>query len=62
MSLPQRIVRRLYPHGSIRTVLRGPLRGMKFQVINGMGATYALGLDFMNLKFLGLKLRPGMVV
>jgi FkbM family methyltransferase len=62
MSLLQRMVRRLYPHGATRTVLCGPLRGMKFRVINGMGATYALGVDFMNLKFLGPRLRPGMVV
>lgn len=62
MSLIHRATRLFYPHGAVRQVLRGPVRGMRFHVVSGMGATYALGVDFMNLKFLGTKLKPGMIV
>ncbi len=62
MSLVRKLVRKLYPHGEVRTVLWGPLRGMRFVVVSGMGATYALGLDSMNWKFLAGRLKRGAVV
>lgn len=62
MSLIHRLAHLFYPRGAVRRVLRGPVRGLKFEVISGMGATYALGMDVMNLGFLTTKLRPGMVV
>ena len=62
MSLIHRLAHLFYPRGSVRRVLRGPVRGLKFEVVSGMGATYALGMDVMNLGFLATKLQPGMVV
>jgi FkbM family methyltransferase len=62
MSLIHRLAHLFYPRGSVRRVIRGPVRGLKFEVVSGMGATYALGMDVMNLGFLTTKLRPGMVV
>lgn len=43
------IARIVYPHGGVRRVLRGHLRGLRFEVSNGMGITYALG--FAAYKF-----------
>jgi FkbM family methyltransferase len=57
-----RLIRILYPHGAVRTVLRGPMRGMRFTVVPGMGATYALGVDFLNLASLKTRVKPGMTV
>jgi FkbM family methyltransferase len=62
MSLVHRLAHCFYPRGSIRRVLRGPVRGLSFEVVSGMGATYALGIDVMNLGFLSTKLKPGMIV
>lgn len=62
MSLIHRLAHLFYPRGSVRRVLRGPVRGMKFEVVSGMGATYALGMDVMNLGFLSTKLKPRLVV
>lgn len=62
MSLAQILARKLYPHGAVRTVLRGPLRGTRFVVVPGMAATYALGVDSMNWRFLSKRLHAGDVV
>jgi FkbM family methyltransferase len=62
MSLLQKLVRCVYPHGSVRSVLRGPLRGTRFVVVPGMGATYAFGKDSMNWRFLAEHVQPGDVV
>lgn len=35
---------------------------MRFRVVNGMGATYALGIDTADMRLLTPKIRPGMVV
>ena len=58
----EKIARLLYPHGTVRSVLRGPLRGMRFVVVPGMGATYALGYDCWHHRFLQKRINPGMVV
>lgn len=62
MSFLHSIVRQLYPHGSVRRVLRGPLCGWSFEVVPGMGLTYALGFDHLNFRFLAERLRPGQAV
>lgn len=62
MSFFHRLVRQFYPHGSVRTVLRGPLRGLRFVAMPGMAATYALGLDHLNLPFLSTQVRAGDVI
>jgi len=62
MKLLQKLVRTVYPHGAVRSVLRGPLRGMRFVVVPGMGATYALGTDSMNWRFLTGRIHEGSVV
>lgn len=62
MSLKHKLVRLLYPHGSERTVRRGPITGARFVVSPGMGATYAWGVDAMNQSFLAEKIKPGSVV
>lgn len=62
MNLVQTLARKLYPHGALRTVLRGPLRGTRFVVVPGMAATYSLGVDSMNWRFLANRLHAGDVV
>jgi FkbM family methyltransferase len=62
MLLKQKVIRLLYPHGSVRRVLRGPLRGMRFSVVPGMGGSFAIGMDCWNFRFLGPKIKPGMTI
>lgn len=62
MSLITRLVRWTHPVGAPRRVLRGPLRGSRFIVIPGMGATYALGQDHWHFAFLSAHVKPGMTV
>ena len=57
-----RAIRLLYPHGQVRRVRRGPMRGARFIVTPGMGATYAWGVDTMNFKLLREKIPTGSVV
>ncbi len=57
-----RLIRFLFPYGAVRRVLRGPLRGMLFTVMPGMGATFALGVDAFNWRKIAGRLRPGMRV
>lgn len=59
---PGNFVRLLYPHGAVRRVMRGYLKGCLFVVRPGLGATLAWGLDNMQLPFLARKLKPGQVV
>ncbi len=61
-SLLHRLIRLAYPYGSTRTVLRGPIKGMRYKVQPGMAATLAFGIDNMNLPFLADKIRKGQVV
>lgn len=61
-SMVQSLARCLYPYGSVRTVLRGPMKGTRFVVQPGLAATLALGLDNLNLTFLCGKIRPGQVI
>lgn len=61
-TLNKTIVRNLYPFGSIRPVLFGPLQGYRYQVEPGMGFTYSMGDDAANFRFLQKKIRPGMTV
>lgn len=56
------LIRKWYPHGAVRRVWRGPAAGTRFEVINGMGLTYALGLDYWHFQFLKKKIKPGMVI
>lgn len=58
----QQATRLLYLYGSTRTVLRGPVRGLRYVVRPSMGATYALGIDATNVRFLAAKIRPGATV
>ena len=62
MTWADKVVRLVYPHGSIRKVLRGPLRGMRFTIVNGMGVTYALGQDHWNFADLLPQLNGGATV
>jgi hypothetical protein len=62
MKIIHQLIRLLYPHGSVRTVLRGPLKGARFEVTPGMGATYAWGWEVMNQRFLSQRVRPGAVI
>lgn len=59
----QRIARLLYPYGSVRKVLTGPLRGMRFKVAPGMGISYAMGRDHQAAhSFLASRLVQGQVI
>lgn len=62
MSIADKVARRLYPYRRIRKVLRGPVRGMRFTVVNGMGVTFALGLDHWNFADLMPQLNEGKTV
>jgi FkbM family methyltransferase len=62
MKIIPQLIRLLYPHGSVRSVLRGPLKGARFEVTPGMGATYAWGWEVMNQRFLSQRVRPGSVI
>lgn len=62
MNWKSAIARWFYPLHSTRRVLRGPLKGTRFVVISGMGATYALGQDHWNFQLLRQHLKPGMTV
>ncbi len=61
-STAQSFIRRLYPPLAVRSVLRGPHRGTRYHVQDGMGLTYALGLDHWHFRFLAPKIRSGMTV
>ena len=56
----QTAVRSFYPIGAVRKIRRGPLKGLKFKVNQGMGFTYAWGIGFQ--WGFGRFVRPGMCV
>ncbi len=56
------LVRLFYPYGSVRTIFRGPARGLEYVVEPGMGLTYALAPRIMHLDFLANLVQPGMTV
>lgn len=58
----QSLVRALYPRGSVRRVIRGPLRGARFVVQPGMGGAFGLGVDSYGFAFFRSRIRPGDVV
>ena len=62
MGFASRIIRFIYPIGAKRTVLRGPMSGYRFTIVNGMGLTYALGQDHWNFSFFVPRIEPKMVV
>lgn len=57
----QALVRKLYPIGKICTIYRGPLKGLRFRVAQGMGFTYAWGIGADQWQLEGI-VRPGMCV
>lgn len=61
-SLVKSIVRLAYPYNRVRRVLRGPTRGLRFELQPGMGASYALGADCWHHRFLSQEVKEGMVV
>ncbi len=62
MRLIQKLVRIFYPLGATRVVVRGPLKGRRFVVVPGMGATYAFAGDSINWRFLAQHVNEGNVV
>lgn len=57
--LKSRMVRAFYPYGSIRTVLRGPVRGRRFVVRPAMGFTYSIGVDGQHMRYFVPRVHPG---
>lgn len=62
MRASSRVARWLFPYGSIRRVLRGPGRGLRFVVQPGIGVSYALGLDNGIARFLASRVPVGATV
>jgi FkbM family methyltransferase len=60
-ALLRAAVRKIYPIGSVRTVRRGPLKGLRFKVMPAMGGTYAWGFGVEQWVF-GSLIREGMCV
>jgi len=60
--LKRAIGRSFFPYGSVRTVLFGPCRGVKFRVTRDTGYAPLLGYEKKNQLFLKGKIRPGMTV
>ena len=60
--MKQQLARLLFPHGSHRRVLRGPARGMRFVVEDGIGVSYAIGTDAAAPRHFAQWVRPGMTV
>jgi FkbM family methyltransferase len=61
-SLARSIVRWLMPIGSVRRVVRGPARGARFVVAQGIGLSYLLGLDEAAPRFFERVVSRGMTV
>ncbi len=63
MARPLQVLARgFYPYGSVRRVMCGPVRGMRFVVGPGIGISYAMGLGTYHFDFLRSRCRPGMTV
>lgn len=56
------LVRLLYPYGSVRRVVRGPARGMRFVVEPAFGVSYAWGVARSMPRDLPPRVRRGMTV
>jgi FkbM family methyltransferase len=56
------LVRRFYPYGAVRTVLRGPARGVRFIVEPGLAFSFATGRASPEAAFFAKQIRPGMTV
>ncbi|MBF0623682.1 MAG: FkbM family methyltransferase [Magnetococcales bacterium] len=56
------LARSLYPIGNVRTVVRGPGRGLKFIVTRGNGVTYAWFMYSHWIQFLQQKISLGSVI
>ena len=61
-DLKEKLIRLMYPFGSIRRVWRGPMRGLRYFVEPGIGFTYALGIDTSHFKFPSNHIKEGMTV
>ena len=57
----RRVARLLYPYGTVRTVLSGPIRGTKYVVQPGLGVSFSRGKG-MNYDFLTRRVLSGMCV
>ena len=58
----RRLARNLFPTGAIRKVLHGPAKGTLFEVVEGMGVTYALGRNHWHFEFLTHHIKPGFTI
>lgn len=58
----QPLIRWFYPYGSVRRVVRGPARGMRFIVEPTMGVAYAIGHHRAMPRYFGPHISPGMTV
>lgn len=56
------LARVLFPRGAERTVVRGPLRGVRYVIAPGMGATYAFGARAYGAEQWARRIQSGMVV
>lgn len=56
------LIRRLYPYGSERRVIRGPVKGLTFVVEQGIGLSYALGLEAVAPRIFERHIQAGMTV
>lgn len=61
-TIRRQLARLAYPYGSVRTIRRGPLRGMQFRVGPGMGVSYVWGIEAMNWGWFQGQIRKGMTV
>lgn len=61
-AIKELVSRALYPSGAVRTVRRGPLRGVRFVAAPAMRARYALMADGWDETFLASKVGVGDVV
>lgn len=64
ISVKQALTRCLFPRGSVRSVLFGPIRGMRFKVApeSNMGASFALGLEVFHQRWFAQRVSAGMRV
>lgn len=60
--LGSRAIRVFYPHGAVRRVRRGYLKGARFVVAPGMATSYAFGYAFPEAEILASAIAPGSVI
>lgn len=61
-SVRERIARWLFPFGSVRPILCGVCRGMRYEVGPGIGATFCFGGDGFHHRYYAGVIQPGMKV